>query len=165
MADKTETKSVSTASRGSPADRPAGRGLTPFEDFERMMEDFLGRSWLRPLRWEPHAWPEARAPRVDVVDREKDILVRAEIPGVKREDLDVSVSDSTVTIKGETRTEERHEKGDYYRCEIASGAFSRTVALPAEVDGDKAEARFTDGMLELTLPKAKQARRRRVEVK
>ena len=165
MADKSEAKSVSPASRGSLADRPAGRGLAPFEEFERLMEDFLGRSWLRPLRWEPSAWPEARVPKVDVVDGEKQILVRAEIPGVTREELDVSVSDSTVTIKGETRSEERQEKGDYYRCEIASGAFSRTVALPAEVDGDKAEAKFTDGVLELTLPKVKQARRRRVEVK
>ena len=133
MAEKAEVKSMSPAAPPSPTERPLSRGMAPFEEFERMIDDLFGRGWMRPLRWQAPQWPELRAPKVDVIDREKEVLVRAEIPGVKREDLDVSVSDSTVTIKGHTAREQREEKGDYHRCEIASGSFSRTVTLPVEV--------------------------------
>lgn len=90
--------------------------------------------------------------------------MRAEVPGVKKEDLDVSTTDNTVTIKGSTRHEEKEEKGDYYRSEITRGSFSRTVALPSEVDSAKAKARYKDGILELTLPKVNKSKRRTVKV-
>jgi HSP20 family protein len=93
------------------------------------------------------------------------VVLRAELPGLERENLDVSVTQSTVTVKGETHKESREEKGDYYRSEIAHGTFSRTVALPGEIDADQAEARFHNGILELTLPKLQEAHRRKVEVK
>lgn len=143
------------------------RALSPFEEMDRMFEGFFPRGWMRPFRWE---WPgipelrEMRAPKVDVVDRETDILVRAEVPGVEKKDLDVSVTESTVTIRGSTRREEKEEKGDYYRCEISRGAFARTVALPCEVDSGKAKAAFKDGILELTLPKVEKAKRRSVAI-
>jgi HSP20 family protein len=105
-----------------------------------------------------------RTPRVDVIDRDNDIVVKAEIPGVKKEDLDVSMTDTTVTIKGSTSHEEKHEKGNYYRCEISRGAFSRTVALPSNVDTDKAKAVFNDGILELTIPKVEKAKRKSITV-
>jgi HSP20 family protein len=83
---------------------------------------------------------------------------------VKKEDLDVSMTDSTVTIKGTTSHEEKQEKGNYYRCEIARGAFSRTVALPSNVDTDKAKAVFNEGILELTIPKVEKAKRKNITV-
>lgn len=146
------------------------RALSPFEEFDRMFDEFFNRGWMRPLRWERPLWDrlaqiEPRMPKVDVVDRDKEVLVRAEIPGVDRKDLDISVTDNTVTIKGQSSSETKEEKGDYFRCEIARGAFARTVALPSEVDADQAEASFREGILELTLPKIKEARRRKVEVK
>lgn len=85
--------------------------------------------------------------------------------GVDKKDIDISVGEDSVTIKGETRKEEKEEKGDYYRCEISSGSFSRTVALPAAVDGAKATATFKDGVLELTLPKLKATKRHKISVK
>lgn len=146
--------------------RPPGR----FEDLDHFFDQFLRRNWLRPWRFEwpsfPElALPELKAPKVDVIDRDGEVLVKAEIPGVDRKDLDISVGDDSVTIKGETRTEEKEEKGDYYRCEISRGSFSRTVALPAAVDGGKASATFKDGVLELTLPKIKAAKRHKITVK
>ena len=168
MAEKAEArdreKQMTPAASGGVTSAPVGRVPSPLEEFERMFDDFFGRGWLRPLRAGHPGWPEMRAPRVDIVDRESELLVRAEIPGVKREDLDVSVSDNAVTIKGTTAREARDDEGDFYRCEIARGAFSRTVALPADVDAGAARAEFRDGVLELTLPKTRQSRRRRIDI-
>jgi len=103
-------------------------------------------------------------PRVDIVDRDDELVVKAESPGVDKKDLDISVTDNAVTIKGSTSHEEKEEKGDYYRCEISSGAYSRTLVLPSEVEADKAKANFKDGVLELTLPKLKKAKRHTIKV-
>ena len=75
------------------------------------------------------------------------------------------MGDDSVTIRGETRKETKEEKGDYHRCEISHGSFSRTVALPAAVDGAKAAAIFKDGILELTLPKVQATKRHKIAVK
>jgi HSP20 family protein len=103
-------------------------------------------------------------PKVDVIDRDEEVVVRAEVPGVEKDDLEVSVSDNTVTIKGETKHEQKEEKGNYFRSEISRGSFTRTVTLPGVVDTDKAKASFKDGVLELTMPKGEKARRRTVKV-
>lgn len=143
--------------------------MTPFEEMERLFEGLLPADWPR-MQWD---WPrlarmrmplEGKMPRVDVIDREAEILIRAEIAGVDKKDLDVSVTSDSVTIKGSTRQESKEEKGDYYRCEIAQGAFARTVPLPCSVAGDKAKATFKDGLLELTLPKLEPAKRRSIKV-
>lgn len=145
------------------------RALSPFEEMDRMFDQYFRRGWMRPWRFEwpgfpEMALPEMKVPKVDVIDRENEVVVKAEIPGVEKKDLDISVGEDTVTIKGATRHEEKEEKGDYYRCEISRGAFSRTVALPATVDGGKAKASFKDGVLELTLPKVEKAKRHAVKV-
>ena len=144
--------------------------MTPFEEMERLFEGILPNDWSRPVQWD---WPrlartrmpfEGKVPSVDVVDRESDILVRAELPGVDKKDLDVTVSDNNVTIKGSTKQEIKQEEGDYYRCEISQGAFARTIALPCAVSSDKGKANFKDGMLELVLPKIEPAKRRSIKV-
>lgn len=143
---------------------------SPFEDMERFMSEFFGRGWMQPWQWPRPDWShlaapfEGRMPKVDVIERDDKIVVRAELPGVDKKDIDVSMTDYTVTVKGETRKEEKEEKGDYFRSEMSSGMFSRTVALPAEVDGSKAKAAFKDGILELTLPKIGESRRRSIKV-
>lgn len=144
------------------------RAVSPFEEMERWFEESLPRGWMH--RWGWPSWGELTrpmerlAPRVNVIDRDNEVVVRAEMPGVKKEDLDISVTENAVSIKGSTKREEKEEKGDYYRCEIASGAFARTVGLPSSVDTDKAKASFKDGMLELTIPKISKAKRRRIEL-
>ncbi|HEX7054982.1 MAG TPA: Hsp20/alpha crystallin family protein [Burkholderiales bacterium] len=141
------------------------RAVSAFTDLERLFDDFFGRRWLRPFGWErPFGDFFDAGPNVDVIDRDDEVVVRAELPGYRKEDVEVSVSGNTLTLSGETRREEREEKGSYYRAEIARGAFSRTLALPAEVDDAKARASMKDGVLELTLPKVERARRRSITI-
>ena len=90
--------------------------------------------------------------------------LRAELAGVDKKDVDVSLTDSTVTIKGSTRREEKEEKGNYYRCEISRGSFAHTVSLPVEVDDSKAKAIFKDGLLEISVPKKEKAKRHSITV-
>jgi len=143
--------------------------LNPFEEMERMFESMFPRSLMRQGRWNWPTWAELAAPtlaipRVDVVDRDDEIVVRAELAGVDKKDVDVSLTDSTVTIKGSTRSEEKEEEGNYHRCEISRGAFARTVSLPAEVDDSKAKAIFKDGLLEISVPKKEKAKRHSITV-
>jgi HSP20 family protein len=172
MAEKEKGKAVATRSTktGEVQAAAPARALSPFEEIDRFFESLLPRGFARPWRWD---WPsmtetsmpfEGRMPRVDVIDRDNEVLVRAEVPGVDKKDLDVSVTESSVTIKGTASHEQKEEKGDYYRCEIARGSFSRTLRLPADVDGDKAKASFKDGVLELAIPKVVKAKRRSVKV-
>jgi HSP20 family protein len=103
-------------------------------------------------------------PKLDIIDRDDEVLVKAEVPGVAKEDIEISLTGNLITIKGETHKEEKEEKGDYYRCEISRGAFSRTATLPAEIDDSKAKAVMTDGVLEVTLPKVEKAKKRSIKV-
>jgi HSP20 family protein len=134
------------------------------QQFERLFEDFFNRRWLRPFSGALGGEFESRAPRVDVVDRDDDLLVRAEMPGMSRDDIDVSVTDNAVTVKGSMRKEREDAEGDYHRREIVSSFVSRTVPLPCNVEAGQAKARLKDGMLEVTLPKAEQSKRRRIDV-
>ena len=146
------------------------RTLSPFEEMERLFEGYFPRGWMHPFHWERPSWGELAAPfegkmpRVDIVDRDNELIVKAELPGVDKKDLDISMTENTVTIKGSTSHEEKEEKGDYYRSEMSRGSYSRTLALPSDVEADKAKAKFKDGVLELTLPKLKKAKRRSVKV-
>jgi HSP20 family protein len=151
----------------------SGSALSPFDEMEHEMErlfDRFGFGWMRPFRWREPFWGgmttpfEGRIPSIDVIDRDEEVILRAELPGVDKKDLDVSMTDDAVTIRGSCRSEEKEEKGDYFRREVSTGSFSRTVALPADVDGEKAKASFKDGLLELTLPKVKKAMRKAIKV-
>ena len=140
------------------------RPFNMFSDMERMFEQMVPQGWMQPTHWRS-AWFGEGQPQLDVIDRDDDILVRAAIPGVNKEDLDVSLTDHTVTVRGNTRQESKQEEeGEYYRHEIVSGNFLRTVTLPASVDESKAKAVFRDGILELTLPKMESAKRHTVKV-
>jgi HSP20 family protein len=161
MAEETKKQEVQKA--------PSARALSPFEEMDRVFDQYFRHGMMRPWRYEwpsfPElALPEMKLPKVDVVDREAEVVIKAEVPGVEKKDLDISVGEDSVTIKGSTSKEEKEEKGDYYRREISRGSFIRTVALPATVDGTKAKASFKDGMLELTLPKTEKAKRHSVKL-
>ncbi|WP_126455272.1 Hsp20/alpha crystallin family protein [Sulfuriflexus mobilis] len=146
------------------------RGVSPFEEMERMFDNYFSRGWLRPFHMEWPSFPktmapfEGKTPSVDVIERDNEIVVKAELPGVDKKDLDISVTQNTVTIKGTTSHEEKEEKGDYYRCEMSRGSYSRTLSLPADVDESKTKAKFKDGILNLTLPKLKKSKRHTIKV-
>ena len=145
-------------------------GMSPWDEMERWFDRVGRRGWLHPGLWE---WPshlesatafKGGMPKVDVVDRDAEVVVRAELPGVAKEDLDVTVTNDSVTLKAHTSHEEKEEKGEYYRREMSFGEYQRTVALPHTVDGEKARATFNDGVLELTLPKVEKTSRKKVKV-
>ena len=102
---------------------------------------------------------------VDLSETDGHVVVKAALPGIQPEDVDISVSDGVLTIKGETKSEEKSDGENYHRREIRYGAFSRSIALPAEVNDAKAEAEFQDGVLTVTLPKAEEARPKQIMIK
>ncbi len=104
------------------------------------------------------------SPRVDVYQTEDEVVIKAEIPGVSREDLSLYVDDRSVRISGETRREEKYSENDTYRSERYYGSFSRTVPLPAEVKPDEARAEYKDGILTVTVPKAEQSKGRKIDI-
>lgn len=139
------------------------------QELERHFGSLFQQDWFKPMHLEFPEWTrrgmmELKTPKVDIIERDNDILVRAEIAGVKKEDLDVSLTETAITIKGSTSEEIKEEKGDYFRSETMKGEFSRTLALPAKVDGGKAESTYKDGMLEVIVPKLEKARRHKVTV-
>jgi HSP20 family protein len=150
---------------------PAEPPRRVFPELERAFEEFLSRRWPRmpavewPRLGELSGMLNAQAPSLDIVDGEKEVVVRAEVPGVDKKDLDVSIADRTLTIKGSTRKEQKEEKENYFRQEIRSGSFSRSVLLPADVNAAKAEASFKGGVLELHLPKTKTVKPQKVALK
>ena len=157
--NKQEVKKVETA-----------QVLGPFEEMERMLDNYFSKGWMRQFHTDWPPFPrlsqpfEGKSPSVDVIDRDDVVIVKAELPGVDKKDIDVSVTNNTVTIKGKTSHEEKEEKGDFYRCEISRGSYSRTLSLPAEVDEGRSKAKVKDGILELTLPKLTKSKRHSVKV-
>ncbi len=149
---------------------PADSGLIAFDDLDRWFDDFLTRRWPQPFGFKFPEWPEkafsaASLPKVDIIDHDNEIEIQAALPGVKKEDLDVSVSENTITIRATTKTDEKKEGKQYYRREISRGEFQRTLPLPANVDSEQAKASFKDGILDITLPKIEKSKRKSIEVK
>jgi HSP20 family protein len=129
-------------------------------EVDRLFDDFargfaLGQPFER----------EGFAPRVDVCERDDELIVTAEVPGLEEKDFEVNLSPATLTIRGEKRRE-HEEKGAVHRLERSWGAFERTLALPCDVDPDRATASYHNGVLRISLPKSEAARRRvrRIEV-
>jgi len=136
-------------------------------DMDRMMDDFFGRRF-RP--WWPDRWfrtdeMEVRAPVVDVFEDKNDIVVKAELPGLDKDNIEVNLTDNTLTIKGEKKKEEEVKEENYYRCERAYGSFVRSVELPKAVHADKVKASFKNGILEVRVPKTEEAKAKEIKVK
>ena len=129
----------------------------PFALLRREMDSVFD-NFFRGFDLEPFdARSGAFTPRVDVTENEKEIKISAELPGMDEKDIDVSLQNDMLTIKGEKR-EEKEDKGkDFYRMERSYGSFSRTIPLPAEVEIDNVDAKFKKGVLSITLPKTAKA--------
>jgi HSP20 family protein len=128
----------------------------------RLFDDFWTEPWL--------AGSESFSgfsPQLDMTETEKEIKVCADIPGVEAKDVDVSVENGTLIIRGEKKYEREENERGQYRTERSYGSFERSIALPAEVDEAKAKAEFKNGVLRLTLPKkpGAESRRKKIPVK
>jgi HSP20 family protein len=136
----------------------------PFRELarlEREMEDMFGRLPAWPWGERERGW----APAVDMVDHKEEFVLRADLPGLDEKDIEVTVEDGTVTIRGERKEETEEKKEDYYFSERTYGVFARTLPLPAGVEADKVRATFKKGVLEVHLPKAKETKGKKIEIK
>ncbi|HXX56667.1 MAG TPA: Hsp20/alpha crystallin family protein [Thermodesulfovibrionales bacterium] len=138
------------------------RLLSPIDEMERWFEDVI----RRPFSWLPSTvWPEMKvgefeavSPHVDIYEEGNELVLKADLPGLEKKDLDISVSGNALTITGEKKREEKVEKGDYFRYERSHGSFFRRFELPADVDTEKIEAHLENGVLEVRLPKSEEAK-------
>jgi HSP20 family protein len=103
-------------------------------------------------------------PALDIYENKDNLVVKAELPGMKREDIEVSMHDGTLSISGERKNQGKYEEGDVYRSERFFGRFQRTVSLPSAVAADKVKAQYTDGVLTVTLPKTEEAKPKYIDV-
>ncbi len=127
------------------------------DEMDRVFDDFFSRS---PINYEGYG-----SINLDMMQTEDDVVVKASIPGVKADDINISVAGDTLTIRGEVKSEEEIKKADYHLREIRQGTFARSVLLPCPVVSDKAKAEFENGILKLTLPKAEAVKPRTITVK
>ncbi|HEY7493169.1 MAG TPA: Hsp20/alpha crystallin family protein [Candidatus Tectomicrobia bacterium] len=120
-------------------------------ELDRLFEDYIERG---PFRGGERGWE----PVVEVADTKDAVIVKAQVPGISKDNLQVNVTDHTLTLKGEMKEEEKKEEKNYSRQEFRYGAFTRTIPLPVAVQADKTMAQLKDGVLEVTMPKAEQAK-------
>ena len=103
-------------------------------------------------------------PALDLYEEKDNLVVKVELPGMKREDIEVSLHEGSLSISGERKSEETHQDADVHRTERFFGRFQRTVALPTPVAADKVKAQYKDGILTITLPKTEEAKPKRIDV-
>jgi HSP20 family protein len=132
--------------------------------FRRDMWDMFERFFGEPLegdRRELAAW----APRVDIAETDKEVQVKADLPGVDAKDLEVTVSDGSLVLRGEKKEEREEKKKDYHRVERFEGCFYRQIPLPPGTDPDKISAASSKGVVTITIPKTPQAQPKKIAVK
>jgi HSP20 family protein len=137
------------------------RWPSPFERIEELFEDFFRRSFRPWFPSFPRLFEEMKpTPTVDIFEDGDDIVVKSELPGMTKDDIEVNITENTITISGEKKSEEKIEKKNYYRLERSYGSFCRSFDLPVKIQPDKAKASFKDGVLEVRLPKSEEAKKR-----
>ena len=104
-------------------------------------------------------------PAIDVYEDKNDLFVKAELPGLKKEEIDVSLEDGVLTLTGERKVEQRADNAAVHRAERFVGRFQRSITLPTQVKGDQVKAHYQDGLLTITLPKADEVKTKQIEVK
>ena len=145
-------------------DWPTWGWTSPFEELEslRRQMDWLSGGLSRGLFGQPAT---GVFPLTNITEDEGNYYVRAELPGLKAKELDISVTGDTLSISGERKFHVEDENAQYHRREREAGKFSRIVSLPGQIDAGKVEARCTDGFLTVTLPKAEAAKPKQIAVK
>lgn len=135
----------------------------PFRELSTL-QDRINRVFNEQLsRGEAEGTEKTWSPVVDILESESDLIVRAELPGVRREDMDVEVTSESLTIRGERKFDDQ-SKDNYLRVERAYGPFQRSFSIGVPVQPDKIKAAFRDGVLEITVPKAEEVKPKRVEI-
>jgi len=126
-------------------------------EMDRLFENFFEGGSQR-------FWEQSRDPAVEVSDTKETVVVKAHVPGMSKDNIQVNITDDTLTLKGEMKEEEKKEDKNYYRQEFRYGAFTRTIHLPSAVQADKATAQLKDGVLEISMPKSEEAKVKQIPV-
>jgi HSP20 family protein len=140
------------------------RHTAPFGDLlslRHAMDRLLEESFVNPRTW---SWGESALVPLDVYATDEELIVEANLPGTKPEEVEITVEGNTLTIAGETRSSRKDDEGSTILSEIRRGAFTRTLALPVGLEPDKATATFEDGVLTLRIPKAEQVKPRQIKI-
>ena len=124
--------------------------------FDRFFRGFEEEEELKLMKW---------SPRVDISETDDEYIVRADVPGVSKDDIKITIKDNVLTISGEKKQEKETKNENFHRIERVYGSFTRTFTLPGAVKVDKVEARFKDGVLTIKLPKVEEAKAKEIEVK
>jgi HSP20 family protein len=130
------------------------------EEMNRLFDSFFSglperRKGLLESEW---------APSIDVAETDEDIVVTAELPGVKQEEVDITIADDVLTLKGEKKEEKEVKEKNYHRIERSYGSFQRSISLPTGTKADKAKATYKDGILSVTIPKAEEAKPKQIKI-
>ncbi len=138
----------------------------PFREFERMRRE-MDRLWdsffeRRPARVEEVSeW----FPSLDVSETKNEYVVKAELPGIDPKDIDISLANDLLTIKGEKKQEKEEKEENYHLIERSYGSFTRSIQLPGQVQSDKINASYKNGVLKVTLPKTEEAKKKEIKIK
>jgi len=145
--------------------------MRELEEMRKEMERLFGDFFVEPVprRWRrglPTRISEASVvvPNVDMFERGNEVVLKAELPGMDRKDIDISLTKDSLTLKGEIKRDEEVKDEDYYCCERSYGSFTRTISLPSDVDTENVKASFKNGILEIVVPKKEEARVKEIKV-
>jgi HSP20 family protein len=140
----------------------------PFYEIEQWFEDM----WKRPFSmFSPSLWPDLRllekhgiSPSVDIFEEGNEVILKADLPGIKKQDIKIDLAENVLTITGEKERKEKIEREDYFRTERSFGKFCRRFELPGDLDTDMIKAHYEDGILEVRIPKTKEAERKHKKI-
>ena len=139
---------------------PLGEMVTLRSAMDRLFED----SFVSPLGWRTLGGGDTITPPVDVHETSDEIVVTAALPGIKADDVEITMTGQNLTLRGEFKADDEISRDQYLYRERRFGSFSRTVQLPVRVQGDRADATFTDGVLTLRIPKAEEVKPRQIRI-
>ena len=134
--------------------------LSPIAQMDRLFDEVFKRPFFSSLLSQRGSQLEEPYLPVDIFEDKESVILKAEMPGIKRENLDIQLTADSITISGQKSSEEKVEEKDYLRLERSFGSFTRRFQLPAEIQTDKARASFKDGVLEVRIPKSQAATQR-----
>ncbi len=137
---------------------PFYRSTSLVNEIERMAEEM----WST---WRPYTYHTHLTPRMEMYEDKEWLVIKAEFPGIAKEDIDITLEGDRLTIKAEKKEEKVAEDATYYCCERCFGQYSRSISLPYPVDADKCSATFKNGLLEIRLPKTEEVKGKHIEVK
>ena len=139
---------------------PLGEMVSLRHAMDRLFED----SFVSPMSWKTIGNGEGVTPPLDVHETDDHLVVTASLPGIRPDDVEITLVGQTLTLRGEFKADEQVEREQYLYRERRYGTFNRTLQLPVRVEGDKAEASFTDGLLTLRIPKAEEVKPRQIRI-